>query len=402
MALSLLIFQPATFTASRLLNQSANLSKEASRATLLPQPTGSYHLGTTIFHLIDTSRKDILGEKPDRSREIMLQVWYPAETSKQQTAAYFLDGRLIDSMKKDGFYDQKPEVMDAWRGVKTHSVLNAPIKKTSQKLPLLLFSHGLGMPRSHYTSLVEEMASYGYIVVAIDHPSGGLTILPDGRVLTAIAGGEPEEAATLSSLWAGDASFVIDRLLDSKDRSVGRFATHIDQSRIGMFGHSLGGAAAIEAGLTDKRLKACVDMDGAPFGRAQKEGIACHTMVLGSSPDYSDEDLARRGRTREQWEEMGRKGRAMYEAVFQNRNGKSAYRAKINGTGHLSFSDAPFVMPDTITRFGGRIIAPARGFEIMSAYLRAFFDQYLSGKPSSLLDGPNKLYPEVSIEIYGK
>lgn len=169
-----------------------------------------------------------------------------------------------------------------------------------------------------------------------------------------------------------------------------------------MAGHSLGGAAALEAGWRDKRLKACADMDGAPFGRAQKEGVACHTLIMRSSPDYSDEDLARKGRTRAQWEEMGRKGQAMYKEIFQNRSGISVHRVSVKGTGHMNFSDAPFVMPDIITRFGGRIIEPARGFEIISSYLRAFFDQHLSGKANSLLGGPNKLYPEVSIDVFGK
>ena len=62
----------------------------------------------------------------------------------------------------------------------------------------------------------------------------------------------------------------------------------------------------------------------------------------------------------------------------------------------MSFSDAPFVMPDTINRFGGRIIEPRRGFEIMSRYLNDFFNEYLSGRASDLLDGANSPYPEVS------
>jgi predicted dienelactone hydrolase len=408
-ALSFLTFHTATLTASQCANigitdyKSLPAPEEAFEVAKLPQPTGNYKIGTAIFHLIDNSRKDRLGSNPDSLREIMVQVWYPAEVSKQQkTAPYFPDARLIDAMRKDGFYDQKPEVIDGLKDVSTHSILDAPIVKSSQKLPLILFSHGLGTPRPLYTSIAEELASYGYIVASIDHPSGGMTVLPDGRVLTAIAGGTPEEATDQAALWAGDASFVLDQLTDSKNKSAGRFASRIDINRIGMAGHSLGGAAALEVSLRDKRLKACANMDGAPFGRAQKEGTGCHTFVLRSSPDYSDEDLARKGRTRQQWEEMGRKGREAYAAVLQNRPGIAVYNAKIKGTGHMSFSDAPFVMPDMITRFGGRIIEPARGMEIISAYLRAFFDKHLLNKPSSLLEGPSKLYPEVSIEVFGK
>lgn len=408
LAILFLTFYPVALSASQIasidvVGYKPDASEEASRASKLPQPTGSHLVGTVILHLIDNTRKDTLGDKPDSLREIAVQIWYPAEASNQQKmASYFPDARLIDAMRKDGFYDQKPEVINSLREVSTHSALNAPVKKMVKKLPLIIFSHGLGVPRSLYTSIVEELASHGYIVAAIDHPSGGMMILPDGRVLTTIKGGTPEEATEQAAMWAGDVSFVLDQLTDPQNKSAGRFANRIDINRIGMAGHSLGGAAALEISLRDKRLKACANMDGAPFGRAQKEGVGCHTLIIRSSPDYSDEDLARRGRTREQWEEMGRKGRAAYAAIFQSRSGTSVCQVKIKGTGHMNFSDTPFVMPDTITRFGGRIIEPARGFNLISVYLRAFFDKHLLGKSSSLFEGPNNLYPEVSIEIFSK
>ena len=48
--------------------------------------------------------------------------------------------------------------------------------------------------------------------------------------------------------------------------------------------------------------------------------------------------------------------------------------ASVAGTEHFSFSDAPFVMPATITRFGGRII-PRRGWSVITRTLRAYLDQ---------------------------
>jgi hypothetical protein len=66
----------------------------------------------------------------------------------------------------------------------------------------------------------------------------------------------------------------------------------------------------------------------------------------------------------------------------------------------MSYSDAPFVMPDTINRFGGRIIEARRGFRIMSDYIRAFFGKYLRGKNSGLLDGTLQPYIEVSAERF--
>lgn len=224
--LSPLAFSAIQISDANIVNyKSGYASKLALEAGKLPSPTGSYKIGTFIIHMTDTSRKDIWGDKPDRFREISMQVWYPTQVSKEQkTVPYFPDARLIDAMRKDGFYDQKPEVIDGWKDVSTHSVLNAQIIKSPHKLPLILFSHGLGMPRSHYTSFIEDLASHGYIVAAIDHPHGRMMILPDGQIIPGTVGDTPEGAAEQASAWAEDASFVLDQMTNLKNKSASRFA----------------------------------------------------------------------------------------------------------------------------------------------------------------------------------
>ena len=79
------------------------------------------------------------------------------------------------------------------------------------------------------------------------------------------------------------------------------------------------------------------------------------------------------------------------------------YKVKIRGTGHLSFSDAPFVMPDTITRFGGNILEPQAAFTRVTAYLLAFFDEYLKGEHQTLLSKPSSFGGDVTVErLMGK
>src|SRR6476661_8670586 len=77
--------------------------------------------------------------------------------------------------------------------------------------------------------------------------------------------------------------------------------------------------------------------------------------------------------TRAQWEERGKAGRAAIDTVVARAHA-SFQVASVRGTGHFSFSDAPFVMPTTISRFGGRIIAPERGLEVIVETLSAFLD----------------------------
>jgi dienelactone hydrolase len=376
-----------------------------SSTPALPEPGGVYRVGTDIFHLTDASRPDTLSKKPGQFRELMFQVWYPTDAAPTaQTAPYIPNPALLQALKDEQHDGQTLDVLDAWKDVRTAAILSAPLSKRQAKFPLLFFSHGLGEPRSLYTAFSQELASHGYVVVCIDHPYGGITVLPDGRLLTTEGdpeAGNPEATPRMVEAWAKDAAFVLDRMTSpakTDPESLRRFARHIDLGRVGMTGHSLGGAAALEACRADSRFKACADIDGAPFGKVTREGVKRPTLVLRNQPIYSDEDLAKRGRTRAQWEEMGRQGKLMWDSMLPRTKDVPVYTVKIQGTGHMSYSDSPFVMPDAITRFGGRIIDARRGYEITTRYLIAFFDKYLNGTRSDLLDGANSPYPEAPVE----
>jgi predicted dienelactone hydrolase len=152
----------------------------------LPEPTGAYRVGTAIFHLTDTSRPDSLSKKPGQFRELMFQVWYPTDlTAKGKTAPYVPNPALLQALKDEQHDGQDPAMLDSWKNVNTRAILNAPLSRKREKFPLLFFSHGLGEPRTNYTALSQDLASHGYIVVCIDHPYGGITVLPDGRVISA-------------------------------------------------------------------------------------------------------------------------------------------------------------------------------------------------------------------------
>jgi len=371
----------------------------------LPRPTGTHRTGTAILHLVDASRGDPVSKRPHRQREIMVQVWYPAAvTEGQKTAPYIPNPVVIETMKKEKYYLQTASVLDSWRRVDTHSVLDAPVDGGAALYPLLIFSPGLGVSRSNYTALSEELASHGFVVACVDHPYNGVTVLPDGRVLSIAQypADEGEEAtANLIRALAEDASFVVDHLTSGGDQETAWIAQHVDPARIGILGHSNGGAVALEAALRDERFRASADLDGGPFGSVSEKGIGKPSLILRSQPIYSDEDLKKKGRTRQQWENMGKDIEATWQGILLKQPKIPAYTASILGTGHMSFSDAPFVMPDTITRFGGRIIDARRGFEIMSLYIRAFFGQVLEGTPSTLLEGPSRQNPEVVFKVFG-
>lgn len=56
----------------------------------LPEPTGKYTVGTKSFHLIDTNRKEtIVPSSSHGNRELMIQVYYPAEKGSGKPSTYF-------------------------------------------------------------------------------------------------------------------------------------------------------------------------------------------------------------------------------------------------------------------------------------------------------------------------
>jgi hypothetical protein len=83
--------------------------------------------------------------------------------------------------------------------------------------------------------------------------------------------------------------------------------------------------------------------------------------------------------------------------VYENLPGDGYYVQRA-GIFHINFTDVPYWSP-LMAQLGwiGPINAQ-RGFDIVNSYSLAFFDKELKGRPSSLLEGQPKQYPEVNFE----
>jgi predicted dienelactone hydrolase len=236
----------------------------------LPTPSGSHQVASQIFRWTDRSRPETL--TPDRAdhRQVIAQAWYPTDTAGGRAVPYFeAQDRLSGSV------GGLPSFMYAAFGeINTHATFEAPISGARRTWPVLVFSPGLGVPREQYTALSTELASRGIVVIALSAPyESAPTVLAGGRVVGQtvhpdVMGPPPHpELQRLIDLRAADASFALDRLaaLATENRR-SPLAGHLDLGHVGIAGHSLGGATAVQAMAADPRFKVGVNLDGKLFG----------------------------------------------------------------------------------------------------------------------------------------
>jgi predicted dienelactone hydrolase len=153
--------------------------------------------------------------------------------------------------------------------------------------PLVVFSHGaFGFRGSNYSTFM-ELASNGYVVCSIDHTGqsiftkhtdgsvviADLDFLQDATAVQSESYGD-EKIYTLTHQWldlrVSDFNTVLDSILENMDTpGSGEVFQLIDPNHIGVFGHSLGGAAAAQIGRVRKDVDAVVVLDGTLIG----EGI---------------------------------------------------------------------------------------------------------------------------------
>lgn len=255
---------------------------------------------------------------------------------------------------------------------------------------------GLGPAIPDYTVFAENLASHGYVVVGINETySSNLVVFADGSVARATPAGSIADNASeanverqtnaIGKVWAADADFVLDRLRQVNADTTSPFYRWLDLNRVGLFGHSFGGATALAVCQRDSRCKAGADLDGTPISDTQ--GIAVPRPFLFLTEGFPQGCAAD-------------KNCRQLQQAYQQAEGP-AYFVSIAGAKHFNFSDVPlrFTAPGRLVlRLMGATgtITPERGLAISNAYLVAFFDTYVKGAAAPLLSAP-LTFPETQV-----
>ncbi|MFI8517262.1 acetylhydrolase [Streptomyces sp. NPDC085481] len=225
----------------------------------LPAPTGPHPVGVRTVQLTDRSRVDPW-EPALGAREVVLTVVHPARTDRGYPRAPQLTpaaARVFAELAPLAHPGLPAAGAVDWGGVLTHGHTGAPV--LPGRRPVLLYTPGGGDSRTLGTVLAEDLASHGAIVVLVDHPGDATQVeLPAGGMRVTVLRGEPDEATfrTMIDTRVADLRFVVDRL-------GGLFcAAAMDLGRVGIYGHSAGGTAAVYAAHGDHRLRAAVNLEG--------------------------------------------------------------------------------------------------------------------------------------------
>lgn len=357
----------------------------------MPQLTGPYAVGRTIYEWTDSTRPERYSDDPNAKRELQVWVWYPADPAPDAQPDTYLPGMLEQVMSQAFGLN-----LDS---IQTYSYADAPLVESASPYPVLVFSHGANTLLGTYSILLEEIASHGYIVVGISHTyNPPVTVFSDGRII-------PQNQASVENesvaYWVEDTAFVVDQLnvLNNGD---GRFGGKLDLTQLGIFGHSFGGATAADFCLLDARCTAGIDLDGTLWGEAGTQGVGKPFMQIFSDHTVmtcADIVAAGGAPSLEQCQASEEMMQSGWQAVFES--AEFGYNVTIAGSVHNNFTDNAFLvplLPPLAASMAGATIDPERAIRITADYTLAFFSKHLKGTDSPLLDGPSPDYPEVTFE----
>lgn len=311
---------------------------------------------------------------------------------------------LIDSSRQDDF-----EADGSDREVPVHFYY----PDTEGTFPLVVFSHGaFGYYQSNYSTYA-ELASNGYVVVALDHPhhafftndTDAKTVIVDMEFIknaVDFSNGnmDEEKAFALSQQWmklrTEDTSFVLDTIQQAKANnclSDSWFTDHqteicnvlsmTNTDKIGLIGHSMGGATAVALGRKRTDIDAVIDLDATMLSEIQsiKNGKCTYNDAPYPIPllDFRQES---------DYDDMDQLAPDSYIYGFTDVNNNTIAHATTGKTviaknaGHMNFTDLPMFSPFLSSLLGTGDVDGEEFMYTVNKVVLNWFDYYLKEEGS--------------------
>lgn len=355
-----------------------------SKIAYFHKPSGRYDVGIREYHWVDTSRKELNNERGDMYRELMAYVYYPAAHKSKEPAIPYDKDALA---RQKAFVYSKSKIptilLKGWDSIKTHAQNNVGVAQL--KHPVVIMSNSANTIVQHYTWLLEELASQGYIVIGVNHSyMAAITRFPSGRVIQGLITHKKSINKQVYEAWkheqtntcVADIDFVLTKL-EELNKSDTALQDKLDLAKIGVAGHSFAGDVALLAGSGNKDIGAIVNMDGGErVFRCNKirEPFTVPCLMI----------LAERSH---QWQ--GVKGLSDLQAldVFCREHKQNASKIVLQNVGHGIFGDLPILLNCTLfTRIAsclfdfGLYASASKGcgaIEIIKIAVVGFLDKHL-------------------------
>ncbi len=355
---------------------------------------GPYTVGVRTLDLVNPDQVDILNSKGGKDtmydRPLTVEMWYPAEFSSGMEASVTYEevmGTRGDSLR--------PLIPFTFKG---RAVRDAAPKASEEIFPLIVVSHGYVGSRYLMTYLTENLASKGYVVVAIDHTD---STFKDANAFQ----------STLLNR-AKDIRFVLNEMerlgkSDSKDMLSGK----INAENTAIVGYSMGGYGVLNvagAGYSDGMVQ---------FFQGMTEGSTAIQALAANNAEYQKQTdprikavvaFAPWGMERGIWDAEGLKGLktpTFFVAGSQDdisgyeKGIKAIYEGAVNADRYLlTYTDArhnvapnpppkealaPSLHIDEYYRYADATWDQRKINNVNQHFVTAFIDAHLKGKDTS-------------------
>lgn len=314
-----------------------------------------------------------------------------------QTQAILVDASRTDPFEQDG----------SFREVPVHFYYPADVAE-GERFPLIVFSHGAFGYYQSNTSTYMELASNGYVVAALDHPhhafftkdTNGETVIVDmdffGAAMSLSDDTDKQEQYDLYREWMGvrvpDMNYAVDTIkaaaaagsvneswhIAEEDRDTVRSVLNMtDISRIGLMGHSMGGATSVQLGRERDDIGAVIDLDGTMLG--EYLGVENGELLVSDTPytvpvlDFNN------------WESytgiqeyVAEGGRYPNTEVVSH--AEEGFSAAVRDTKHMDFTDLPLLSPFLGSLLGSGERGTEETMTIVNSAVLSFFNCYLKGE----------------------
>lgn len=280
--------------------------------------------------------------------------------------------------------------------------------------PLVLFSHGAFGYYQSNTSTYMELASNGYVVVSLDHPyhsffttdTEGKTITVNPDFLQEAMNVNDEkvsekEVIETTHKWldirVADINFVLDSVKEAKEtqtlkeeawyvsdtetqNEILEILSMINAEKIGVMGHSLGGASSVTIGRTRDDIDAVIDLDGTMLGEELNYENGMYEYYQGNYP------VPLLSFNSQAHQEQSDEASLLYVNNVVLENAVDGQYTYFKGSGHMNFTDLPLFSPILASLLGVGDVDATECITTMNRVILDYFNCYLKNEGTVVIE----------------